>query len=578
MDYTEEYSTEISDVDRYSDNSDSYEQCLGENMEELCLSESEILEGEQYVGVDKTCAYEVSRNYPHRREPEIYEDCEDSEKIQSYYRGGYNSEAGGESEFYRNDDQELGKTESSGFESECESGDESEYEAFEKERFVLKRSAGDITAEEEEILKGYASYSEIQIMTMVMVIHFDGLLTHENQRQIFHSIPVTRTGIVPPAKAAKKLKLPYPGHPKLIMTAKLDNKIRGVIRSYPKGKWKNSVMIDISVTGKNVNIRLSKDNIHICGCKSVEMGIEAGKILIEILNETTENMKLLHENRALAKRIAEGILKKGRSKIIYFGDSLNSSHVGFDYRKLFLKDDEKLSEELERDTCGSRYHVRQCFEKEPLPSDMVDLNFSLPTLPPLPVLPKRSIDEETIVKRMKVWKKYLTDLEDTRKRAVLKRFIASQLSDLYTTRQVKEKMYWLFNICKPLQEKIKYKYEKVSLVQHRFNLKYVIDLTKLQRIFYHCSGDREFHCAYLPDQRYVKFQIISYKSPVPCGPTCKAHTFQVDRTGKVIYSCSVEEEAEYMYKRFMLMMHDIRGMIDADYKKPEQSENGSSFG
>lgn len=283
-----------------------------------------------------------------------------------------------------------------------------------------------------------------------------------------------------------------------------------------------------------------------------------------------------------------------------------------------MKKNEKFNAELQKDVCGSKYYVKQCkilslnnLEKKENSNEDVDMvdnevnnnevndnevnnnkvndiandniannNIANDNIANDNIANDNIIDENIITERMKNWKNYFlkqNNNKETNKSKILKSFIASQLSDLYSMSQAKEKIYWLFNRCKGLNQNLKYKSEKVSLVQHRFNLGYKIDLTKLQIHFYHFSGDREFYCAYLPDQRYVKFQIISYQSPVPCGPTCKAHTFQVDRTGKVIYSCSVEEEAEYMYKRFILMIHEIKKYINGTYNGSDTEKEEMSI-
>lgn len=72
---------------------------------------------------------------------------------------------------------------------------------------------------------------------------------------------------------------------------------RGFLRN-TRGKkyFKNSVCFDISCTNKNINGKLSLDNIHLCGITSEEMIDEVSDYIIKYIREIQTLLKFVSEN------------------------------------------------------------------------------------------------------------------------------------------------------------------------------------------------------------------------------------------------------------------------------------------
>lgn len=170
-------------------------------------------------------------------------------------------------------------------------------------------------------VEGYPVFNEIPIMTITMIAYFDGKLSDYDDLdedgepvcgsvlwKLNHLLPIVKTSSKKPTRLVKKITLRYPGHPWLIMTTNLNGETRGVVKTTKKGKWPNSIMIDMSVPDKMINFKLSPTNIQMCGCKSTEMGKVASAGLLNYVNFINNSLILLNEYPEEARKITEQIL------------------------------------------------------------------------------------------------------------------------------------------------------------------------------------------------------------------------------------------------------------------------------
>jgi len=185
-------------------------------------------------------------------------------------------------------------------------------------------------------VEGYPHHSDISIMTITMVGHFNG--TINDIKQAFYLLPVTKVPVRVPLRPVQKIKLDHPGISGLIMSCKHGKKIRGIVRSIPKGTWDNSVMIDISITEKNINAKLSRTNIQMCGCKSIEMGVETTHILIDHINLIQEGLDSIDKYPQIFAEVCSDILKEGQTGLIQI--EKDQFTVGFNVLKISSHDDD----------------------------------------------------------------------------------------------------------------------------------------------------------------------------------------------------------------------------------------------
>lgn len=107
----------------------------------------------------------------------------------------------------------------------------------------------------------YKPFSELSVTTMVCVAILNGVV--KDNKKLFESLPCPNDDI-------------------------LSVKYRDDIKGYPrtsKKSFRNSVTVELRTTTKNVNVKVSKDKVHICGVKSVSMAEEATGIILRYINK-----------------------------------------------------------------------------------------------------------------------------------------------------------------------------------------------------------------------------------------------------------------------------------------------------
>lgn len=198
-------------------------------------------------------------------------------------------------------------------------------------------------------VKGYPEFEDIPIMTITMLAYFNGDITAFDKqalKKINYLLPVSRLLVKAPTRVVKKFALTYPGVPWLILTTNLDGEIRGRIKTSKKGSWPNSIMIDMSVPHKLINFKLSPDNIHMTGCKTVEMGMEASMGLLNYVNIINRCLQLIQANQVAARRIADEIIDECTdfSKFIDAEPADGNKYVYFDCSLVKVHDDDTKDE------------------------------------------------------------------------------------------------------------------------------------------------------------------------------------------------------------------------------------------
>lgn len=120
-------------------------------------------------------------------------------------------------------------------------------------------------------------------------------------RVAFSLFPIHRPGKI---HILKGQKLPHYDFPGAIVTADFEGVTRGIIRN-KKSFFKNSVSMDISCMAKNANVKLSAQNIHLCGITSESMIDEVVDYLIDYITEIQEMLTYAAENPEIRDKTIE---------------------------------------------------------------------------------------------------------------------------------------------------------------------------------------------------------------------------------------------------------------------------------
>jgi hypothetical protein len=167
---------------------------------------------------------------------------------------------------------------------------------------------------------------------------------------LFHLIPISRMSLTSP-KDVDEIKIPWPGRAGIFLSCYYCNSVRGIVKKRKRGRWKNSIFIDVSTSSKNINIGLSHWRMVVTGAKNFNEIGESVKILLETLNFMNLGCKTAQENPKLAREIVQEILRIGTcGPRIGNLDTITSDTITFDpeeVAEILLSEKDFPEEELD---------------------------------------------------------------------------------------------------------------------------------------------------------------------------------------------------------------------------------------
>lgn len=128
-------------------------------------------------------------------------------------------------------------------------------------------------------------FNHLDITTVTAMVNLEGVI---NIIPAFFLTEIHRVHVPPEVTSKKKFKLPPMEEPgKVLSLTTCFSNDKQFTRGINKSKtFKNTITMDVSVTEKNVNLKIYESQIHMCGVKSRKMAEEAGNIVIDKLNKT----------------------------------------------------------------------------------------------------------------------------------------------------------------------------------------------------------------------------------------------------------------------------------------------------
>ena len=133
-------------------------------------------------------------------------------------------------------------------------------------------------------------FKKHKVTTMTLVIPLTGII---NLDAAFALLPVTPIEVEMPKSPSQKLKLPHHPVPGSILSMRYNGSSRGAVQPNKKS-FKNMITIDISVKTKNLNLKLSKSNIQMCGAKSEEQAREGVSYILQHLKHIQEKFNIMN--------------------------------------------------------------------------------------------------------------------------------------------------------------------------------------------------------------------------------------------------------------------------------------------
>jgi hypothetical protein len=139
----------------------------------------------------------------------------------------------------------------------------------------------------------YLEFKDIPITTMTLVVTLN---TEISRILAFNILPITRIPLPDQKRRSKKYKLPIHDEAGCILSMRFNGYTRGINRSYQNSYLKNSISIDISAEEKNINVKLSKHKIHMCGAKSLEQGRRTAQFIVDHLIRVQAELDYMNED------------------------------------------------------------------------------------------------------------------------------------------------------------------------------------------------------------------------------------------------------------------------------------------
>lgn len=217
-------------------------------------------------------------------------------------------------------------------------------------------------------------FENLKVTTKTMIITLSQPI---NTNLAFQLLPITKIDIEH-KRQSSKCKLPHCKIPGSIISMGYKGVIRGVIKS-KKPPFKNSVTIDMSITEKNINMKLSTKSIQICGARSRESGIEASTYLINYIVNIQDMINKIRQNREHVDKIVEWIKEHTKGELVERAswETIYSKDVNLNiYRgkkvPLYKSPEEPIPEEFDQNiakmlislTEGFMYHSDICQKLE----------------------------------------------------------------------------------------------------------------------------------------------------------------------------------------------------------------------
>lgn len=125
-------------------------------------------------------------------------------------------------------------------------------------------------------------FDQLNVTIMVAIVELSGQI---DVNSIFPLLDITRVPIVESKRRLKKPKIPTCDIKGAIVSARFKGVCRGVAR---ESYFRNMIQIDISNGVKNINIKLGRNTMHICGTKSLDEAREAAEMLLAKIYEVDQ--------------------------------------------------------------------------------------------------------------------------------------------------------------------------------------------------------------------------------------------------------------------------------------------------
>lgn len=134
-------------------------------------------------------------------------------------------------------------------------------------------------------------FDQLEVTIMVVIAQLAGNIDIDS---IFPLLEITKVPLVESKRRSKRPKIPTCNIRGAILSARYRGVSRGIAR---ESYFRNSILVDISNGDKNINIKLSRNSMHICGSKSIEMARDAVNLLLDKVGQAASFLSSFQERK-----------------------------------------------------------------------------------------------------------------------------------------------------------------------------------------------------------------------------------------------------------------------------------------
>ena len=142
-------------------------------------------------------------------------------------------------------------------------------------------------ASSEELDPRIIPFEKHKVTTMTLVIPLTGTI---NLDLAYALLPITPIELPPNYRRSQKSRLPHCSIPGSIISIRYKECTRGVQRSKNSNFFKNSITLDISAKDKNLSMKISRSNIHMCGASSETQAREGVSYILNYLLDIQDKL------------------------------------------------------------------------------------------------------------------------------------------------------------------------------------------------------------------------------------------------------------------------------------------------
>jgi hypothetical protein len=156
-------------------------------------------------------------------------------------------------------------------------------------------------------------FDQLKVTIMVVIAELEGNIDID---AIFPLLKITKVPLPETKRRTKRQRIP----PCNIRGAIVSARYRGVSRGVARDSYfRNSILIDISNGTKNINIKLSRNSMHICGSKSLDMARDAVELLLDKVRLAA---KMAEEYKARKDELRPILLERTKGRPVIVGGLL----------------------------------------------------------------------------------------------------------------------------------------------------------------------------------------------------------------------------------------------------------------